>query len=235
MSVLPRIVLAGTLSAMSASGPAQNAELGHIVERRPPAVIRTEGESSGDVVRQTALAYAQCLLRTSRKAANSWLDARTDEESHNLRQRVVDPDCLYDGELQLPDMVLRGALYSALYRERFGSSPVNLTLTPLTPNQIPAASADPTKQSLATVVTFADCLVRKDPATARAMTLAAPGSAKESQHLNRLMPYLSSCLVQGTTLKLSKGVLVGGVAEALYRESLAASERPTGTPGGFDA
>jgi hypothetical protein len=235
MSMLQRIALAGALMVVAVPASAQDPELGHIIRGPKAAEIEKEGTSSGDAVRRTALAYAQCLLRTSRKAATDWLDARTDDEAQRLQQRLVNPDCLVEGELRMPDMVVRGALYSALYREQFGRTPFNLTLQPLTSNQVPAASSDPTKQSLATVVTFADCLVRKYPTAARGITLAAPGSTEESQYLNLLMPYLSSCLVQGTTLQLSKAVLIGGVAEALYRESVAASQRPAGSVGGLSA
>lgn len=69
---------------------------------------------------------------------------------------------------------------------------------------------------------YGECVVRADPARARALLLAKPDSAEESAAFGTLRPALERCLREGQTLRAGKVALRGSVAINYYRLAHAA-------------
>ena len=69
---------------------------------------------------------------------------------------------------------------------------------------------------------YGECVVRVDPAAARALLLTKPESAEESAQFAAMQTALGSCLPEGETLKLGKLSLRGTIAINYYRLAHAA-------------
>jgi hypothetical protein len=73
---------------------------------------------------------------------------------------------------------------------------------------------------------YAECVVRSDPAAARALLIADPATSQEKARFVALAPALQSCLTAGRTQQFTKIVLRGAMAVAYYRLANAASIVP---------
>lgn len=187
-----------------------------------PAEIEREGSSSGDEARRTMYAFAACVLKRHRKHVIELLSLPVGDSTITREMRpLADAECLANGVLQFDPMLFRGSLYVELYRVQFGTRPADLKPTSVSLNAIPSAWKNPGWQSFSTLFSFADCVTHRDPSTVRAMVLAGPGSRLESVSLTALSPEFQLCLVKGNQMRVSKSVLTGLLAEALYRQSVA--------------
>ena len=79
-------------------------------------------------------------------------------------------------------------------------------------------------EALGQLLTFTGCLVRKKPDLTRELVLAPVGSKQEQAALAQLTPFLSGCTYQGVTLRFTRPMLYGLIAEALYREGKAVAQ-----------
>lgn len=68
---------------------------------------------------------------------------------------------------------------------------------------------------------FGECVVRRDPVTAREWLLTKPESTEESKAASKSVPALSACLADGEKLTFDKHVLRGTIAINYYRLAMA--------------
>lgn len=185
-----------------------------------PAQIEQEGYSSGDAARKTMYAFAACVLKRHRKHVNELLSLPVNDSTITRDMRsLADEYCLAEGSLQFEPVLFRGSLYVELYRLEFGSKAAQLKPAPVKLDAIPSARPNPKLQSFSTLFSFADCVTRRDPSSVRMIVLAGPGSRQEGAGLTALSPQFQLCLVKGTQMRVSKSMLTGLLAEALYRQS----------------
>ena len=69
------------------------------------------------------------------------------------------------------------------------------------------------------LMAFADCVVKRDPTTAKRTILALPTSLQENTQFTALLPSLGPCLYKGQKITFSKSILTGALGEVLYRNS----------------
>jgi len=127
--------------------------------------------------------------------------------------------------MRFDSMLFRYSLFEARYRIEFGKSaaPVVAGLPPLDVDaEFSAAGFDPRGMStLPPVVIFlrqlGECVVRVDVANAHALIVARPYSKQEATALTAVMPALGECMPEGHTMKFSRPMLRGAIAEALYK------------------
>jgi hypothetical protein len=200
---------------------AQDMQTGHVIRQAERAKIEKEGSSRGEAAWRTVVAFSECTLAKHRNDVAAWLRKPDDRKALN---RLIDEECLDDGELQFAHNIIRGGLYTAMYRRDFRRESAPLILAPLDVSQVATATGDPTFQDLVTLLTFADCIVRRDVPSARNLVLAVPGTERAASSFQQLSRHFQVCLTQGSQLKFSKTILVGLIAEALYRESATQSQ-----------
>jgi hypothetical protein len=115
-------------------------------------------------------------------------------------------------------------LYKALVRKDFGRKDV----FPAPPNGATSESKDEPKSGTFLDETdplkFASCVIHSDPEHARDAILSTAGSEIEEEALNALAKVHGQCLYKRETLSLSKGRLIGLLAEAYYRDASATVE-----------
>jgi hypothetical protein len=116
--------------------------------------------------------------------------------------------------------ILRGALYKALYVRDFADRVPGLAATSPDFHVDTAGGRPEDARDYVVMRQFAECVVRKDTAAARALVLAPTESSGEAAAFRDLQPDLSPCFVQGGSAQISKSAFTGLVAEALYRLSI---------------
>jgi len=216
---MSRLVTLAILATLLCGGNAAIAQDASKLGPRP-AEIEQEGYSSGDAARKTMYAFAACVLKRHRKHVTELLALPVDDSTITRDMRpLADENCLAEGSLQFEPLLFRGSLYVELYRAEFGTEAAQLNPTPVSVNAIPSSSPNPNLQSFSTLFGFADCLTHRDPWSVRTIVLAGPGSRQENEGLTTLSPEFQLCLVKGTQMRLSKSMLTGLLAEALYRQS----------------
>jgi hypothetical protein len=226
MAHLHRLAAGLCMLAMAAGGSAQP-DTGHVFQHYDRARV-PDGDSSGLEAQRILYNYGACLAKARRKQVEMFLATSPfTAKSDRTARKIASDECLMEGELSFPSETLRGPLYQELYRMDFGGNvPANVASAPAldyASSHGEVAAADPIHANLRT---FADCAVRRDPAAARDFILSNVGSAGESAALQRMMAPMSSCIVQGDTVKMTRPLIRGAVAEVLYRLTAAATGRP---------
>jgi len=99
-----------------------------------PAPAEAPGgpRTAQDKARETLDRFAECEMRLRQASIERaiQLPPWRKDESDALRS-LADERCLAAGELAIPPALLRGAFFTALYRERFSNGPPSLPATPI--------------------------------------------------------------------------------------------------------
>ena len=170
-----------------------------------------------------ALADAtRCILNAKPGLARSFLQAPVDsKDAVRLASLFNRSDCMQSAsraiDLEFTPALLRGAFYKEMYGQSVAGVPTvsGAVATPLDFRvQIARSSTD-----YEVMRQFAACVVQRDPATARVLVAAATESAAEAQAFTALQPAAGVCTIQGKAPRASKAMLIGLIAEALYRQA----------------
>ena len=208
--------LAAPLAAQSQ--PGGSSETGTLITR-PPAVY--QGETTADA-RETVRQFGMCSLRRSPTLSEQLLDVPVDTPQFTkLLNRIAADECLSYGELRIPFQLLRGAIFEAFYSRRFGRD-FRADLKSVPSFNYTAGYARPLSEDAANTISLAivaDCVVRTDPAPARQMIAARPGSPSEIEAIGLIAAKLPGCVPPKQKLRFSRSVIRAATAEALYRLS----------------
>jgi hypothetical protein len=172
------------------------------------------------------LGFAECTVRSdrSRPKVDRFLRmSPSNPEFTKLGNEFIKDRCVPPSTgsvtMKFDSLLFRYSLFEARYRIEFGKSPPPKT-DDLPPIDI-AGEFDPRGANLPDVVVFlrklGECSIRFLPAEAHAFVLALPYSDAEGVALQGLMPALGECMPEGQTLKFSRPMLRGAIAEALYK------------------
>jgi hypothetical protein len=198
-----------------------------IIPRERLATADREGKFSGDHARKTMDQFAACVLDRRRKMVLEALSMPSDSpEQNKLFGLLSKTECIASAQLYFNGPSFRGSLYKALVSKQFGRKEVSLTevISPGNQQAIPQGNG---ARSLgeAGLLKFASCVVHKDPQSARDAILSTAGSEKEDQAMTALANVYGQCLYEDSTLRFSRGSLIGLLAEAYYRDGNASAEK----------
>lgn len=228
----PFLVLLGCVAAIAQSVPsaAQNQENSYAGGSRlapRAAQITQSGPAAARFVLQK---FAQCLYARRGNATERFLALPVDTREFATLQRTlfdsVGDSCLEgDGTLRASDDLLRGALFEAAYRKKFGNSrPVRLDGSSATGGT--AVYAQPFSEAARREIMMQDiagCTVRADWNSARSLIMSYPETTRENMAFSAITAKLRPCLASGQKAEFSKPALRAVLAEGLYRMSVAAS------------
>lgn len=215
-ALLSLAVLCGT------AGQAQ--QIGSLIKPSPGVI-----PENGDPLARARIgmnSFAACLATSARNGVNAYLmSVPGSPESTTLMRRLVRKDCLSvdglensSGGLEFSDAVLRGALYEAVYQDRFGRNlPGDLTAVPAIDYVFGTNPVDADDRQDVALRRFADCVTRSASGEVHTLILSRPASSLEKEAMRALMPKLSGCLSKDLTIKFSKVQLRGVLGETLYR------------------
>jgi len=226
-STLWRAIAALALT-VSAPALAQGGATGSIRGNDSTASLPWEGRFTGDAARAISDQFAACVVkRHSSPVIKALKMGRDTPEQYKALHVFLDPECWGgnglesqrsgdDIEMTTNPFSFRAALFKAVVKQNFSRHPA-----PFSTQAVVAAGLRDIN------VKFADCVVRRDPATALKVLMSKAGTTAEASALAALNPQMSQCLVEGATLSFSKPTLVAYLAEAYFLEAEAAKNAST--------
>ena len=167
-----------------------------------------------DVAIRKVHAHGQCYVEQQPALAQRLVDAPLGSEEQaavakELKRAKV--RCGYPGdELKAPPMLFAGAVAEQLVETRFANRPLVLA---------PDAAAPAPRNG---IEALAQCVARRNPANVRALLGTTPTGPDEAVAARRIVPDLSPCVMEGTTLRFNKVSLRSLLALGLYREATTA-------------
>lgn len=242
-AVARRLLLGVGLAVSLAIGPslaAQEQRTGSLVPRgggssmvqewgslrpsdRAPIGNAAAARRAADAGHEALRRFAGCLVSGAdatrdRRDLTAFLATSPEDEAVNARAvRIAKPNCVYGSGadstlLRFQPGLLRGAIFRELYLELDGKSPA-----PVTREDIASAWSS-ASGSFAANQRFGGCIVEADQHAADSFVRARVSSVEQQASLRDVMARMSGCLTQGLTLQMSRVVLDGVLAEALYRK-----------------
>ena len=210
-SIQPLVSLVGALGVLGMTPVfAQHAPVTGSILADPAARISDRNISEADRARQTMNDYATCLVKIRTVAVRKALNAGSDAAVNGALAKLAIPDCLDSGMLRMPEQLLRGSIYRALYLREFAREPsVPAGVTN-------AAAVDPDDNPLRN---FGHCVNHLDQVNTRMAVMARPATVAERQAFNALSPTLGQCVAPGNQIRFTRSVLQGALAEAAYRQA----------------
>ncbi|MDQ2893598.1 MAG: hypothetical protein M3R64_11000 [Pseudomonadota bacterium] len=192
----------------------------HIAIPQRARIPDAPGLTVDDRARIAMAEFARCTVDRRAIAMRRVLSLPIEKLDGSVWMPLADTECLASGEMRFQPRIMRGALFSELVRRRAVETARGGAWTfPVMPYDA-VALADPANrvtQLDAALLAFADCVVKRDPVGAQAVIVAPTATEAESVAIAALAPNLGPCLPAGQTIKLSRSILEGAVAEILYR------------------
>lgn len=185
----------------------------------PSQAQRAAGLSQRDIppaeqARDTLNRYAVCLVDARRRSVERALAIADLRERQAELARIAAPKCLDGGWIRMSEPLFRGALYRALYLEKFGrDTPTRLDQADLEADSI----SDP-------LLKFGDCVAMRAQAATHAFVVETPMTDEEDAALSELGPVLGECIDPTQQIEFSRSSLQALLAEALYKRASAARE-----------
>ena len=205
---------------------ASYSEAQSIIPRPDPATFNREGKITGDEVRRIIDKFAACTLGRRRMLVLEALALPSGStEQDEALAKLMKSDCLAPGNLHFSAVSFRGSLYKALVRARFARKPAPFGPEPVDYMKQPLLGVEsPPIQPVAQLLSFASCVIHKDPGNARDAVVSAAGSPKEDAAMAELAKVYGQCLFTDQKFRFSKEILIGLLAEAYYREANASAQ-----------
>lgn len=201
-------------------------------------------------------AYADCVVKRAHDLAAKAIlgNVRNGEILHHYSGLII-PDCLVSAanggvEMSFGGDLYRYALAGALVRKDLVSRSLDdlnqvAPLDHLSVDEAPRQNADPKfskrkqaklaksyRESIATnfLSEYGECVVRADPAGAKAVLLSKPMKPDETTTFKALMPALQNCMPANNTLAFGPLMLRGSLSINYYRLAYAPrTATPTNT------
>ena len=169
--------------------------------------------------------FAACVLDRRRKLVLQALAMPSDSPEQNKEfGYLAKTECIASAELRYGGPAFRGSLYKALVRKQFGRKDVFPAPALGASSQTTPEGNGASLPGEAGFLKFASCVIHKDPANARDAILSTAGSPNEDDAMAALANVYAQCLYEDSTLRFSKGRLLGLLAEAYYRDASASAE-----------
>ncbi len=202
--------------------PALAQETGSLIQKRRAAQINTLSPAGA---RNTMFQFAQCVVSRDKGRVARMLELPVDNaEYRRIANKLfdsTDDECLSDGGLAFNATLFAGAVFEALYIRDYKHGGPTSFASELKTNYValyPTPLSPEARQAL-TLEQFGECIARAEPAEARKLLLSSPGSSTEREQFALLNPRIGACVVQGSTLTMSKAIVRGALAEGMYRLS----------------
>jgi hypothetical protein len=212
------------VAGLASAGP----RTGSRIDSAPGSVESVESEDSDTALRVTNT-FARCVARQHGRAAEAVVAmSYLSPDQSRAASRLVggQEDCMGSSgaSLSLKPPLLVGGMAEQFVLQRYR----NADLAPLTGMTDEAqAAAGLVARNNAEDLSL--CVIRRDPAAARALIETVPASKEEAAQIQRLLPHLGPCVPAGQSLTLNKPALRALFATGLYRALSLLAARPPAT------
>jgi hypothetical protein len=182
-------------------------------------VLGASAPALADGLPQITEQFGTCTVKHDPSGSLEFVNTPIDSPQFaSVMKRVVSPDCLDLGGLQVQPLILRGSVFAALYRKEFRRAAPDLKLVPMV--EYSTGYATPLSDAASNLVGLArlgDCVVRADAGSARELVLNHPETPAEERAIGRIAAVMPACIEKGRTIGFSRDMIRAAVAEALYR------------------
>jgi hypothetical protein len=189
--------------------PDEAVPLGSRVQRRADYVTSSERDAAWTMHR-----FAECLVRTREQQMVDLIASPLNSPEQNRIVRDVigwRSRCLRARSMQIDNVLLRGAVAEALYRQELRGRQIGR------PRQAPPLIGIDTARSVpAALQLYGRCMTRRDPQAVRALVGTRPGSREERAALQAVTARLPECLPAAPERARHPLLLRAAVAEAFY-------------------
>lgn len=217
--------LAAALACFALAAPAMaqtENPTGSRVGRPKPATLPSSRMSDEDRGLRTMLDYAQCLYQYNKDRLRPVLQ-RNGGVDEPLAKLLVKSDCVREVNLAMPRPLIMGALYRTFYIQELMDVPLENLGEPI--NYFEGIdTTKPEEVFAATLADFSSCVVRTDPANAKAFVTSIPGEPQFENALKLMIPQLGPCMVEGLELTFNKANIAAYISTALYWEAKAVAD-----------
>ena len=178
------------------------------------------GLSAVDRGRVVMAQFARCTVDRSRSRVDRVLAMPIGKAYWREMSALSSPECLAHGGIKFKSDVMRGALFTELWQRKEAEGGVDTAL-----RRVDASADDGGPgQMNAYMLQFADCVIAADRSAVVSVLKAPTASSAQNEAYKSLLPRLGPCFPSGGKLTLSKPILEGVLAEALYRGPAALSD-----------
>ena len=202
--------------------------------------------------------YGRCVVKLEQALASQAISRNVDNgELLRRYDRLIVGKCLPMGYATVAKVQFKGdqyryALADALVRKELAAAPApDLETVPQLDHRDPglpptissasgkrlsekkfqeALRGHEQAQAFTYLSRYGECVVRVNPAAARALLLTDPETPGEAAQFNAMQTALGTCLPENQTRGFGKLALRGTIAVNYYRLALAARQQPAGAP-----
>jgi hypothetical protein len=166
--------------------------------------------------------FARCVVANKKREAKAVEFLKLpDGDPHQFIQGngIASSGCAPPGSQMRfqPDLFSR-SIYAALYTKYYlKDPPADLSAIAPADYQLEYKSTTAVSPQQLALRTFADCTVRGDVLAAHNFAISEIQSVAEKDTVPRVVAAMQQCLETGSTLKFSRTILKGLVAESLYK------------------
>lgn len=217
MEIASRHLLAfAAVTLIFAGGASAQPETGSLVNQQRGRVNYMDNPNSSNAA-QVLQTFARCFARQRERATEAivQLPYMSQEQETQLR-RILSTyeDCLGDNEVSLrfPTQLLVGGMAEHFIVRRYGRVDIS-SLAPMSDEAV-AASAFAGRNAYETLSL---CVIRRDPAAARALIATGPRTPDEQAAFSRIIPNLAPCVPADFQMTFSRSALRALIATGIYR------------------
>ena len=216
MRRLAFVILASAATGSFAQSRAVEIETGSKIPVPKRARVPEGSENDTAAARAVMSDFARCAVDRNGRAIEKAFALPISPAYWRAMGGVATDQCLGSGKLRIPQVVMRGAIFTELYRRynRSGVRPIAVDGVDLMRLVEKADDAAMMQQAL---MELAHCIVKSDLGNSISAVIAPTASSAQEVAFKALTPSLGPCLPQGVQFKFSKSVLEGVLAEVLYR------------------
>jgi hypothetical protein len=189
------------------------------------ADTRNDGrEAASEMEGEKAMAeFAQCVVRSNsrEKKALAYLQIpESDPALHHAGYQIARSDCARRGaQMRFKETLFSRSLYTALYQKYYRATPPadDLNIAPADYRSEFTVTKIPVGDAQLALRTFGDCATKQNPKAVHDFVLSDLRSEAEKATVSKVVESLQQCLELDMTLKFSRTILKGLVAESLYK------------------
>ena len=207
-----------TLAAPLAAQSVSERETGSRIARPAPARnadrVLNEEQRGRDMMNQ----LARCAIDMQPKAIAAAIVLEPGPD-RDVLAKAATGECLEYGEMRFSGQIMRGAVFSELYRRaeasggallpKFRVSPPDLSKVPSTEN--PAAATN------WFLLWVSDCLAKTNRSDMHTILKSRTATSAQRAAYAAIIPAIGPCVPEGQTMTFSRVMLEGGFGEYLYR------------------
>lgn len=229
MSLATLLISALAPAVLASGSPATGMQVRHPPDACPPqsCAIEPSRELSAEESREAMSVFAACMVDKYPDRIRELLDMPVaDPKTREHMKALLKSRCVAKanaGLLAMSPLLLRGALFEALYARDFGNGDrieAFSTAKPQYPVGQHSGGETPTDaqtQTYARLMTVGECVVRLAPTAARELISSGIGGKEEQTKVQAIARAIPRCTDKSMTL--SKSILRMMIAEPLYRLS----------------